>query len=134
MSESATPTEEQISQLVRQFYDRARQDDRLGPLFAAMVSDWEGHFLVVQDFWSHILLGTGRYKGSPFPPHTQMPIELDHFDRWLALFGQTAREVLPKEAAETAIARAEHMTKSFRMGLFPWTDADGKPSRHKPVS
>jgi hemoglobin len=125
-------TEEQIDQLVRKFYDRARQEERLGPLFANMVSDWEGHFKIVQDFWSHILLGTGRYKGSPFPPHTRMPIELDHFDRWLTLFRQTAVEVLPPEAAALAVSRAEHMTKSFRMGLFPWAGPDGKDIRQKP--
>ncbi|HVI51470.1 MAG TPA: group III truncated hemoglobin [Candidatus Sulfotelmatobacter sp.] len=126
------PTEEQIARLVRLFYERARQEERLGPLFARMVSDWEGHFVIVQDFWSHILLGTGRYKGSPFAPHMQMPIELEHFDRWLGLFRQTAVEVLPPDAAKLAIARAEHMTKSFRMGLFPWIGPNGQPLRHKP--
>jgi hemoglobin len=124
-------TEEQIDQLVRKFYERARQEERLGPLFAHVVSDWEGHFKIVQDFWSSILLGTGRYKGSPFPPHARMPIELDHFDRWLTLFRQTAEEVLPPEAAAMAISRAEQMTKSFRMGLFPWVGPDGKDMRQK---
>ena len=126
------PSEEQIARLVRLFYERARADERLGPLFAQVVGDWEEHFRIVQDFWSHILLGSGRYKGTPFPPHMRLPIELDHFDRWLALFRQAAAEVLSPETAALAVSRAEHMTKSFRMGLFPWIGADGQPSRHKP--
>lgn len=126
------PSEEQIDRLVRRFYDKARLDDRLGPLFANAITDWEEHFRIVQDFWSNILLGTGRYKGSPFPPHMQLPIELEHFDRWLELFAATAAEELPAQAAALAVSRAQHMTKSFRMGLFPWVGPDGRPSRHKP--
>jgi len=129
MTDAQQVTEQQIAALVRRFYDKARQDDSLGPLFAKVVHDWEDHFLTVQDFWSHLLLGTDRYKGMPFGVHTHLPIELDHFDRWLALFTETAREELPAQAAELAIGRANHMTKAFRTGLFPWTDADGKPAR-----
>jgi hemoglobin len=125
-------TEQQISALVRGFYQRARADDRLGPLFDATIHDWDGHLRIVEDFWSHALLGTGRYRGSPFAPHLRLPIELDHFERWLDLFSRTALEVLPQAAANQAIAKARQMTESFKAGLFPWRNADGSPSRHKP--
>jgi len=124
--------EQQISTLVRRFYDRARADDLLGPLFEAAIQDWDGHLRIVENFWSHALLGTGRYRGSPFAPHMRLPIELVHFDRWLELFSQTALEVLPSATATQAIAKAKHMTESFKVGLFPWKTADGTPSRHKP--
>ncbi len=126
-------TERQISALVHGFYDRARADDRLGPLFAAAIDDWDGHLRIVEDFWSHVLLGTGRYRGTPFPPHKRLPIELEHFERWLALFSQTAVEVLPPAAAAAAIAKARQMSESFKAGLFPWKTADGTPSRQRPV-
>ncbi|PKU23841.1 group III truncated hemoglobin [Telmatospirillum siberiense] len=125
-------TEQHISDLVRGFYARARADDLLGPMFAAAIDDWEGHFKIVEDFWSHALLGTARYRGTPFGPHMRLPIELEHFGRWLALFTMTAEEVLPQQAAPLAIAKARHMTESFKAGLFPWKDADGNPSRHMP--
>lgn len=125
-------TERQISDLVHGFYDRARVDDLLGPLFAAAIHDWDGHLRIVEDFWSHVLLGTGRYRGPPFAPHLRLPIELDHFDRWLTLFHQAAEETLPAEAASRAIAKARHMTESFKAGLFPWKTTDGTPSRHRP--
>lgn len=125
-------TEQHISDLVREFYARARADDLLGPMFAAAIHDWDGHIRIVEDFWSHALLGTARYHGAPFGPHMRLPIELDHFDRWLALFTTTAEEVLPQAAAQSAVAKARHMTDSFTAGLFPWKDADGRPSRHMP--
>jgi hemoglobin len=130
---NGTATEEQIADLVRRFYARARADDRLGPLFEAAISDWDGHMKIVQDFWSHVLLGTSRYKSHPFPAHRDLPIELDHFDRWLDLFRRSAEEALPPAAARKVIARAEHMTESFRVGLFPFRLPDGTPSRNPPA-
>jgi hemoglobin len=61
-----------------------------------------------------------------------LAIELDHFERWLDLFSQTALDVLPSPAASQAIAKAKHMTESFKAGLFPWKTADGTPSRQRP--
>jgi len=122
-------TEEQITELVRRFYELARADGRLGPLFDAAIQDYDGHMAIVRDFWSQILLGTGRYQGHPFRPHMHLPIELDHFDIWLKLFGLAARETLAPRTAELALARAEHMTKSFKVGMFPFTAPDGRPAR-----
>jgi len=84
------------------------------------VHDWEAHFQVVADFWSHALLGTTRYARSPFPIHINLPIERQHFEQWLTLFRQAASETLPADAAVQAVARAEHMSQSFRAGLFPF--------------
>lgn len=125
-------TEQQISALVHGFYERARADALLSPLFEAAIHDWDGHLRIVEDFWSHVLLGTGRYRGTPFAPHMRLPIELEHFGRWLDLFSRTAVGVLPETAAAQAIAKARHMTESFKAGLFPWKGLDGTPSRHKP--
>ena len=113
-------TEEQIAELVRVFYGHARAHPSLGRVFNAVVSDWDHHLSLVQDFWSHVLLGTERYKNHPFPAHLNLPIQREHFDQWLELFRQTAQETLPAEAAAHVIGRAEHMAKSFKAGLFPF--------------
>ena len=123
---AAPPTEEHVHDLVVRFYALARADDRLGPLFEAAIEDWDGHIRIVQDFWSHHLLGSMRYQGSPFPIHLGLKVDDDHFDRWLAAFRTAAAETLPANAAEIAMGRAEHMTKSFRMGLVPWTPPASK--------
>jgi hemoglobin len=113
-------TEQQIAELVRSFYDRARAHPELGPLFNDAVSDWEDHLRIICDFWSHVLLGTGRYQGHAYPAHVSLPIRREHFDQWLGAFRVAAHETLPQAAASQAIARAERMTESFRCGLFPF--------------
>jgi hemoglobin len=123
--------ERAISACVEDFYAKGRKDPLLGPVFNAAVGDWDAHLRVVADFWSHALLKTERYTGFPFPAHTHLPIEPEHFPRWLELFEASANKTLPPSYAEAAIARARHMTRSFMCGIFPFTDKDGKPARRR---
>jgi hemoglobin len=118
-----------IEACVRAFYAKGRQDDILGPVFDAAVADWESHFRRIQDFWSKILLGTARYGGHPYAAHAPLPVEPEHFVRWLALFEETARETLDAELAKKAIGRARHMSASFQAGIFPFKDEQGRPTR-----
>lgn len=121
-----TPVDEQqIAVLVRLFYERALKNDLLRPVFEAAISDWKVHHQIVQDFWSKTLLGTDRYHGHPYPVHAQLPLKPEHFDLWLELFRETAREVLPSDAAESAIFRAEHMAESFKAGMFSFPRHEG---------
>lgn len=131
MTEAETiENEAAIANLVRDFYAKARQDPELGPIFNAVVEDWDVHLRVVANFWSKALLQTDRYSGHPYVHHVKLPIELEHFGIWLKLFSETAKETLPAELADKAIAKANHMAESFREGLFPFQDKDGKPARH----
>jgi hemoglobin len=124
-------TEQQIAELVRRFYENAAADENLQAIFAAAIHDWDSHHRVVEDFWSHALLNTDRYHGSPYVMHARLPLKLEHFDSWLKHFRQTAREVLPTAVAESAIGRAEHMAESFKLGMFldynPRAAASAKP-------
>ena len=97
--------EEAIGLCVRRFYETAQKDPLLAPVFEVSIADWEHHFSKLQDFWSRALLGTERYSGFPFPPHLRLPVEPEHFARWLALFERTAGETLPPELAEKAAVR-----------------------------
>ncbi|OAN44806.1 hypothetical protein A6A04_08300 [Paramagnetospirillum marisnigri] len=125
-------SEAQITELVRRFYEIGRAHPVLGPLFEAAIPDWEGHMVIVADFWSKALLGTDRYRGNVFSSHMRLPVEPEHFDQWLEVFQQAAGETLPPPLARSAIARARHMTDSIRVGLFPYRDKDGKPTRKPP--
>ena len=80
--------------MCRLFYERARNHALLSRVFAVSVADWERRLAKCQDFWSRALLGTERYSGFPFPVHMQLPVEPEHFSRWLALFEETATETL----------------------------------------
>jgi hemoglobin len=120
--------EEAIGLCVRQFYGAALNDALLGPVMKASVMDWEHHFSTIQDFWSHALLGTERYSGFPYP-HVQLPVKPEHFDRWLELFGETAKATLTPDLAGKAIEKAGMMAACFKAGMFPFIGRDGKPSR-----
>lgn len=111
-------TEAHIADLVRRFYGKAAADPELQAIFDATIDDWDAHHRVVENFWSHALLQTDRYHGTPYPVHARLHLKLEHFDRWLALFRETAVEVLPAEAAGRAIAKAEQMAEGFKHGMF----------------
>ncbi|MBN8915026.1 MAG: group III truncated hemoglobin [Rhizobiales bacterium] len=108
-----------MKRLVESFYGRAAADPLLGPVFARAIPDWAGHYQIVQNFWSRTLLGTARYSGMPFAAHIPLQLKPEHFTRWVALFKETAAEVLEPVAAARAIAKVEHMSTCFQAGLFP---------------
>mgnify|MGYP006095713903 FL=1 len=87
-------TEKEIDQLVRSFYEKARKDPSLGPIFEAHVTNWEEHFVQMTDFWSGNLLGTNRFYGAPMPKHLAVPnLRPELFEQWLRLFKQTTQEL-----------------------------------------
>ena len=109
--------ESMIARLVEAFYARVRQDDLLGPVFASRIADWEPHLEQMRRFWSSVALMSGVYHGRPMPKHLPLPVDADHFDRWLDLFVQTAREVCPPAAAEHFIERARRIAQSLELGI-----------------
>ncbi len=123
-------TERAIAACTHAFYAKARQDPDLGPIFNAQVHDWDVHMHTIANFWSKILLKTQRYSGSPYVAHVNLSIQPQHIVRWLELFTETVHETLPGPDGEIILAKARMMGESFMMGLFPFTDKDGKPSRH----
>ena len=94
--------EAMIERLVRGFYARVREDAALGPIFEARIRDWEPHLAQMCAFWSSVALMSGRYHGQPMVAHAPLPIEAAHFERWLALFEQTARALCGEAAAARA--------------------------------
>jgi hemoglobin len=106
-----------IERLVHAFYERVRVDELIGPVFAARIADWEPHLRRMCEFWSSVALLTGRYHGQPVPKHMPLPIDARHFDRWLALFTETADKLCPPAAATHFIERARRIAESLEMGV-----------------
>ncbi|MEO6954853.1 MAG: group III truncated hemoglobin [Polyangia bacterium] len=106
-----------IETLVHRFYARVREDELIGPVFAAHVTDWDAHLARMCQFWSSVTLASQRYHGQPMQKHRPLPIAAAHFDRWLELFRKTAREVCPPRAAEHFIERGENIARSLEMGI-----------------
>ena len=112
-----TLDEAHLATLVDRFYEKVRADPMLGPVFNAAVHDWDEHRRTLVSFWSSVALGTQSYRGSPMSAHRPHPIRGEHFDHWLELWRETAREVLEEEDAGRMIDYAERIGRSLRMGL-----------------
>ena len=115
--------EENIRRLLELFYDRVRRDPQLGPVFAHAVgttaAEWAPHLARLADFWSSVMLRSGRYHGNPYAVHLRLPdLEPAMFDRWLALFGASCADVLEPDLALTFRERAARIAQSLRSGLF----------------
>jgi hemoglobin len=109
--------EAMVEQLVRAFYLRVREDFLLAPIFDARITEWEPHLQRMCAFWSSVTLMSGRYHGQPMRVHLSLPIDARYFDRWLALFEATAREVCPPKSAEFFIDRAHRIAQSLEFGV-----------------
>lgn len=112
-------SEAMVERLVHAFYAKVRRDPILGPIFDRAIGDgWDRHLAKLCDFWSSVVLMTGRYKGQPMPAHARVPeIQAAHFGRWLALFRETALETCPPDAAALFVSRAERIGESLRLGI-----------------
>jgi hemoglobin len=109
--------EDSLEPALRNFYDKVKGDDLIGPVFESAVHDWDGHIKVMVDFWSGALLGTGRYKAQPFPPHVPLKIGQAHFDRWLVLWSQAAEETTPAGLAQHVAKVAGNMSHCWGRAL-----------------
>src|ERR1700682_394239 len=110
-------TEAMIERLVHGFYAKVRTDAVLAPVFDARIRDWEPHLKQMCAFWSSVALMSGRYHGTPMVKHLPLPVDAAHFDRWLELFEQTAREICPAEAEAHFVERARRIAASLELGI-----------------
>lgn len=117
MSHARRITEDEISTLVDAFYRKVRMDPTIGPIFNARIEDWPSHLALLKKFWSTVLLTTGTYRGDPLAAHLSMPIAQEHFDRWLALFAETATETLPPEHVNLVVQKSERIAKNFQLAM-----------------
>lgn len=124
-------TEREISELVERFYARVQADPVIGPIFNEAIDDWPAHLTLLKSFWSSVLLATQTYKGDPMMTHLQLPLEEAHFQRWLTLFAETARETMPADHAEIVIAKSQRIAQNFRNAIA-WQKADAQIAEFAP--
>ena len=112
--------EAMVHAVVHGFYDEIRRDALLGPVFNSRIAPeaWPVHLAKMCDFWSSMLLRTGRYDGRPLPPHLAIPgLGEAHFRRWLTLFRATVRRLCPPDVAALFMDRALRIAHSFRLAV-----------------
>ena len=122
-------TEDDVRNLVHTFYARIRDDELLGPVFDAHITDWDRHLGKMVDFWSAILRGTARYHGTPMPKHAAMPgLSAALFERWLGLFKSTTESMANEQMGQRADAMACRIAQSLWFGYQLHRNPDASPS------
>lgn len=107
-----------VKHLVDSFYGKIREDKLLKEIFNSNIQDrWPQHLEKMYTFWQTVLLSEHTYYGSPFPPHAKMPIDKEHFDRWLQLWFETIDENFTGEIADEAKWRASKMAEMFQFKI-----------------
>ena len=143
----AAEIEAALPALLDRFYTRVRADAELGPVFNDGVADWDHHLATLADFWSSVMLTSGRYKGNPMAVHlrhaARIPSEL--FGRWLAIWTETTNEMMSPSVAAVMQAKAARIAQSLDAAIhFHLSKAEGakvettqaevsKPYRSTPV-
>ncbi len=124
-------SEDAIGHLVDAFYAKVRADPALGPVFArAIPGDWGPHLATMRNFWSSVMLTSGRYKGNPVAVHHRVAgIELELFARWLELFDETCRELFDDALAAAFRDKATRIADSLKLALFYRPDRSWPPER-----
>lgn len=112
-------TREDVELLLTRFYDVAMVDEEIGHHFAEL--DLVTHLPVIVDFWEKVLFGKNIYFGNPMFVHQKLheknPLELEHFQRWVAIFSATVDENFAGEMAENAKMRAKMIAHSLNQRL-----------------
>ena len=107
-----------VETMVNTFYDLIRADDLVGPIFQEIAQvDWDSHLPKMYDFWDSLLFGTAKYRGRPFPKHAPLPIDSEHFERWLMLFEENIKKQFKGPNTEMALLRAHSIAQIFQNKL-----------------
>tara|TARA_R110000787_G_C13412440_1_gene444302 strand:- start:943 stop:1380 length:438 start_codon:yes stop_codon:yes gene_type:complete len=119
-----------LPEVLAVFYQRVRQDPELGPIFSRVIEDWDEHLARLEDFWSSLMLTTGRYKGNPLALHALHAHEITPvmFDRWLHLWIQTTTELLPVEVAQLMQIKAARIADRLKYVMYEPTHGGLHPS------
>lgn len=111
-------SEDLITAIVHDFYDRIRRDPLLGPIFNGRIGEhWDLHLSTLVDFWSSIALKTGRYGGKPHVVHQGLDVTPEHFAHWLSLFEATVSQHCTGDAESFFLDRARRIADSLQIGL-----------------
>jgi len=116
--DAAKLEESQILPLLERFYEKVREDSLLGPVFA-VVADWPEHLQRLTEFWSSLMLTSGKYKGNPVAMHLihADKIEPLMFVRWLAIWRETTDEMLPPAIAQEMQIKAGRIASRLNLAL-----------------
>lgn len=111
-----------VDVLLRSFYRRVFADPVLAPIFVDVAHmDLEAHLPVIGDFWQKVLFNTGQYGGQAMRVHRRLhrrvPLQPEHFARWLALWALSVDAGFQGPVAEQAKAQAARIAVAIQHNL-----------------
>lgn len=108
-----------IKVFVDAFYETAKSDPSIGPVFLARIkpAEWQIHMDRMYSFWNTVLFAQQDYIGNPFFKHRDLPIQSEHFDAWLNLLNETLDLHFSGPKAEEVKVRAQKMGDLFQAKL-----------------
>lgn len=120
-------TEANIEAFVHAFYARVRAHETLGPIFnPALAGRWDAHLARMVDFWSSVLLASGRYHGRPLHAHLLVQgLKPEHFGDWLELFHETLNDLFIPAVTERIFTTTARMGERMQRELFEMLQAKG---------
>lgn len=113
-----------VSKIVRRFYDTVRADEALGPIFNQIINDWEPHLEKLTDFWEMTVFGTKGYEGNPIDVHQETDRKIGgvispyHFGTWLNLWFAAIDEGFEGPNADLMKFRARKMQTVLMVSIF----------------
>lgn len=109
---------EDIRLMVDTFYGKVRKDDLLADIFDSVIQNrWPEHLEKMYRFWQTVLLDEHTYQGAPFVPHAYLPVDKQHFNRWLELFYGTVDTYFIGQAARRAKLQGLRMAEMFLLKI-----------------
>ncbi|NRD24176.1 group III truncated hemoglobin [Winogradskyella litoriviva] len=124
MKKTDIKTRADIFQLVTSFYQKVRNDEKLGPFFNETIKDWNAHLEHLTTFWESSLFLQTKFTGNPLEAHAKVDKAFNHsitelhFGLWLNLWFQTIDELFEGDYAENAKRRARKMGTFMYMNIF----------------
>lgn len=116
-SEHPSVTIDEIRVMVERFYEHARDDELLGPIFAERVADWDAHYDTMTRFWSSAVLRAGTYSGRPIEKHRIDGLTTQHFVNWVGRFTHVVEREFGPERAAIFIDLSKRMAASIAMRI-----------------
>ncbi|VAW29481.1 hypothetical protein MNBD_BACTEROID06-1771 [hydrothermal vent metagenome] len=110
--------EQDVKLFLDAFYEKVKVDDTIAYLFNDVANlDWEAHMPKIYAFWEGILLGRSGFNGDVMGMHIRLhqkeKLTTEHFDRWIALFTETVKEMYSGFKTEEAINRANIIRRTI---------------------
>lgn len=110
-------TTDEIRVMVERFYEHARDDELLGPVFAERVQDWDTHYDTMTRFWSSAVLRAGTYAGRPIEKHRIEGLTAQHFVNWVHRFSHVVEREFGPQRAQVFIELSRRMAVSIAMRI-----------------